>query len=89
MAKKLHWKQRGRICVNCNSKLERSLECDAKFCRACNVWAESICSDEGCNFCKIRPDTPKTIKASDFDEAFENGDVVNHLNLKPRNYNEQ
>jgi hypothetical protein len=31
---------------------------DASYCSDCNVWIESMCSDQDCEFCSRRPPDP-------------------------------
>jgi hypothetical protein len=47
-----------RLCNICSSKLIHFDDFDALFCPQCNEWAETKCSDHGCNFCKNRPERP-------------------------------
>jgi hypothetical protein len=42
----------------CESVVDYSEDHDAYFCRDCNVWTETGCSDVRCNFCRDRPARP-------------------------------
>lgn len=32
---------------------------DSFYCKVCNIWLESKCSDPLCSFCSKRPEFPK------------------------------
>ena len=38
---------------------------DARFCRACDLWLESACTDEDCEHCQGRPAAPSLIESHD------------------------
>ena len=46
------------ICENCNNELIYSAFHDSYYCPQCNEWAEDVCEDEHCEFCKERPRKP-------------------------------
>lgn len=49
------------VCSVCNSKKVYYDKHDAKFCPVCNIWLEKQCSDEGCDYCKVRPEKPLSL----------------------------
>ncbi len=52
------FEQRRRVCNRCGQPFEMNWDFDALFCRNCNRWAESACSDPDCRFCAKRPAKP-------------------------------
>jgi hypothetical protein len=44
---------------NCENVKQYSEEYDAYFCPICNIWLEDRCNDPECEFCNIRPLTPR------------------------------
>ena len=46
------------LCPKCNQLPEYNQKYDAYYCLDCKIWAESICKDPDCTFCKDRPETP-------------------------------
>ena len=46
------------IC-HCNGEKKYSQEYDSYYCETCNKWSESKCDDPTCEYCVIRPLTPK------------------------------
>ncbi len=45
-------------CSKCSHSLIMYRKYDAYFCAYCNEWAEGICSDTDCFYCKNRPKNP-------------------------------
>jgi hypothetical protein len=45
----------------CGTKIVYSSEYDAYYCDYCNEWMESKCDDPNCEYCTIRPATPKPL----------------------------
>lgn len=52
---------------SCGTLVDYSHPYDAKFCRRCDRWLETRCSDRGCEFCAKRPTRPSL--AADLDPA--------------------
>lgn len=52
------FEQRRRICNRCGQATEMNHDFDALFCRGCNRWIESKCSNPDCQFCARRPARP-------------------------------
>jgi hypothetical protein len=45
-------------CNRCGVRTEYNMEFDSSFCRQCNRWVESKCSDPNCDICSKRPERP-------------------------------
>lgn len=41
--------------------LERNEKHDAYFCKVCDAWLESQCTDSDCEFCPNRPEKPSMV----------------------------
>lgn len=65
-------------CKACEEKGLKSLayssDYDAYFCRICDTWLERQCSDEDCDFCVGRPETPSMDSDLEDDFAFNEED---------------
>ncbi len=48
----------GDKCPHCGEQVEYAEECDAYFCKACDVWLEPKCHDEDCSTCNCRTAKP-------------------------------
>jgi len=46
------------ICIHCKTLRTYSEEYDAYYCKKCNYWIETICSDKKCEYCRKRPKYP-------------------------------
>ena len=46
-------------CTECNAQLLYFDRYDAHCCMQCNCWSDSKCSDNNCDFCANRPETPE------------------------------
>ena len=52
------FEQRRQFCNRCGQPIEMNWDFDALFCRGCNRWIESTCSQPDCGFCRPRPANP-------------------------------
>jgi hypothetical protein len=47
------------ICPQCGTEGSYSKDHDAYYCAECNEWAEDVCTERDCEFCRNRPTYPK------------------------------
>lgn len=52
------FERRQQFCNRCGQPIEMNWDFDAHFCRGCNRWTESTCSQADCRFCRPRPPKP-------------------------------
>ena len=45
-------------CPHCKEEGRYSEGYDVVFCETCDIWLESACSDENCEFCRDRSERP-------------------------------
>lgn len=52
--------QVGRLlkCAVCNKKVAHNELYDCYYCKYCNLWLETKCTDSECTFCTRRPEKP-------------------------------
>jgi hypothetical protein len=54
-----------KICHECNTYSIRIDKFDAYACKKCMIWLEDKCNDSKCEFCCVRPETPKDVNWKD------------------------
>jgi hypothetical protein len=52
------FERRRDYCNRCGQPIELDWDYDAHFCRSCNRWIDSKCSDPQCSYCSKRPVRP-------------------------------
>ena len=52
-------------CPKCGGPAKYSLQYDACFCPACELWLEERCGDPGCGYCANRPPKPSDALAEE------------------------
>ena len=62
-------------CVVCGTRLRYSAAVDARYCAACDRWAEPMCWDPGCSWCWHRPSRPSELKYPDLGEGRSEADL--------------
>lgn len=54
-------KHKNHTCGHDISQLKQNEKHDAYFCAECDKWIEKQCGDEGCDFCRSRPQRPSLV----------------------------
>lgn len=46
------------LCPNCYIETKYNTKYDCFYCESCNIWTESKCRNDECEFCAKRPEKP-------------------------------
>ena len=47
-----------KLCTHCFEPIKYSTKYDTFYCKECDKWFETTCSDINCEFCAKRPNKP-------------------------------
>lgn len=54
----IEWSDLLNHCLHCLGTLGYNEEYDSFYCVECDEWRESVCEDEDCEYCQMRPLKP-------------------------------